>query len=366
MNSKKIFLTISVVLVLVSCGRQQKQVETPLEEYPILKVEKQDVTLQSSYPSTIKGQEDIEIRPRIDGFIKEVYVDEGSVVKKGQTLFKIDSPVSEQNVRTSQAALESAKAKLNTAKVNADRIRPLAEKEIISQVQLDIAENDYETALAAYRQAEATLTNAEATLSWTNVSSPVNGVVGSIPFRLGSLVNSSNALTTISNTGNVYVYFSINEKELMNLLDRLEGKTQSEKIKDIPEVTLILANGNEYSEKGKIETIEGRVDNTTGAATLRATFPNSHGILKSGTSGKIIIPEYKTDVLVIPQKATFARQNKIITYKVEGDIVTETLISVLPTPDGQSYVVTEGLNPGDTIVTDGLITLHQGKKIKVN
>lgn len=366
MNSRKILLAVSVILFLTACGRQQKQEETPLEEYPLVEVKNQNVTLYSVYPVTIKGQEDIEIRPRIDGFIKAIYIDEGSIVKRGQSLFKIDSPTAEQNIRTANASLESAKATLGTAKVNVSRIRPLAEKGIISPVQLEMAENDYASASASVKQAEAALKNAQVTLSWTDVPSPVDGIAGAIPYRLGSLVNSANVLTSVSNTGNVYVYFSLNEKELMSLLDRLEGKTQVEKIKSIPEVTLTLANGTLYPEKGKIETIEGKVDNMTGAVNVRATFPNHAGILKSGTSGKIAIPNVMENVILIPQKATFTRQDKILTYKVENGAAVEAVISVISTADGQSYVVTQGLTPGDVIISDGLVTLYQGKKIKVN
>lgn len=365
MKVKMVFMMVPVLLALGSCGKQTQTPEQQIKAYPTQVLSKQDVVLQSTYPATIKGQEDIEIRPRINGFIKAIYVDEGTIVRKGQTLFQIDAPTAEQNVRTSQAAVESAKAQLNSAKVNVNRIRPLAEKGIVSNVQLEMAENDYVSAEAALKQAQAALQNAQATASWTNVTSPVNGIVGSIPFKLGSLVDDKNVLTTVSNTGNVFVYFSVNEKELMNLLENLDGNTQREKIVNIPAVTLTLANGSEYPDKGKVETIEGQINNATGSVTIRASFPNTRGLLKSGSSGRITIPNPMSGVVVVPQKATFARQDKIFIYKVQADSVSETLISVLPTPDGKSYVVTNGLNINERVVTDGIITLSQGAKIKV-
>jgi len=367
MKVKKVVFGAMALLLMVSCGNKNSNpfgaVDTTPQEYPTVVLAKQDVELETVMPVTIKGQEDIEIRPRVDGFIESMYVDEGSVVKKGQTLFKINSPQSVQAVTTAEATIQSAKAQVATAKLNVDRFRPLAEKGIVSKVQLDTYENAYDAALAAEAQGKAALANANATLGWTNVTSPVDGVVGSIPYRLGSLVNSQNTLTTVSSIGNVFAYFSINEKVFVSMLDGLEGKTQAEKINNLPEVTLIMADGTVYSEKGKIKTITGQVNVTTGSVNLRAEFPNGQGVLRSGFSGKISIPKYMEKALVIPQKATFTQQNKYLTYKVQGDSVIQSMISVIPTPDGKNYVVTEGLSEGDRIVTDGLITLSNGKKI---
>ncbi|NDW18893.1 efflux RND transporter periplasmic adaptor subunit [Dysgonomonas sp. 216] len=363
MSLKKVSLGIFSLLLMASCGSKQEQAEAPLMEYKTMVLSEQNATLETSYAATIKGQEDIEIRPRIDGFIDAIYVDEGSVVKKGQTLFKINSPTADQNIRTSKAQVESAKAAAKTAEINVTSLRPLAAKGIISNTQLQTAENSYATAMASVAQAEAALTNAQAMLGWTNVSSPVDGIVGAIPFRQGSLVNNSNTLTTVANTKNVYVYFSLNEKDLFNLLNKLDGNTQAEKIKNMPEVSLVLANGDKYPEKGKISTITGQVNVSTGSVNMRADFPNKDGLLRSGFSGKVIMPNYVENTFVIPQASTFKKQDKVVAYKVQGDSVVEAIISVLPLPDGQQYVVTNGLNTGDRIVTEGLATLSVGKKI---
>lgn len=355
---------VMTILGLASCGTssQTNQEEAP-QEYPVLTLNKQEANMQSVYPATIKGQEDIEIKPRVDGYIEAIYVDEGSVVKAGQALFKINSPASEQSLTSAKAAVNSEKARVNTAKVDVDRYRPLAEKGIVSEVQLLTYENAYETAKASLQQAEATLKNAQATISWTTVTSPVDGVVGSIPYRKGSLVNSSNTLTTIANTGNVYAYFSLNERKLMDFMEGIEGSNQSDKIKNMPPVTLILADGSEYEQQGRIETITGTVDITTGSANFRAEFSNKSGKLRSGTSGKIIIPKILEDVFVIPQKATFAQQDKILVFKLEGDSVMQQIVSVQTMPNGQDYAVTAGLSDGDKIVSDGVATLRNGQKI---
>lgn len=368
MKTKMILCGVTTLLGLVSCGNSSQtnqEVSTQAQQYAIMTVTRQNANMQSVYPATIKGQEDIEVKPRIDGNIETIYVDEGAVVKSGQILFKINSPSSEQALSSAQASVNSNKAQVNTAKLNVDRYRPLAEKGIVSEVQLQTYENAYETALASLEQAQATLKNAQATMSWTSVTSPVDGVVGSIPYRKGSLVNSNNTLTTIANTKNVYAYFSLNERKLADFLNGVEGATQSEKIKNIDPVSLILSDGSEYNEKGRIETITGTVNITTGTASFRAEFSNQSGKLRSGTSGKIIIPKTLCDVFVIPQKATFNQQDKVLIYKLEGDSVKQQAISVQTMPNGQEYAVTDGLSDGDKIVSDGVATLRNGMKISV-
>ncbi|HCO67265.1 MAG TPA: efflux RND transporter periplasmic adaptor subunit [Dysgonomonas sp.] len=354
----------ALLAVMTSCGgeNQPTKEQTP-QKYPTAVIGRQNVTLESVYPVTIKGKEDIEIRPRIDGFIDAIYIDEGSVVRKGQSLFKINSPQAEQSLNSARAAVKSAQAQVNIAKVDVNRIRPLAEKDIVSMVQLETAESTYQSALASLAQVEATLRNAEATMSWTNVTSPVDGIVGAIPYRQGSLVSSNNVLTTVANTSNVFAYFSLNEKELSTFLDNLEGNNQAEKIKNAPEITLTLADGTVYEHKGKLETITGTVNATTGTASFRAEFPNQGGRLRSGVSGRISIPRYMENSIVVPQKSAFAQQNKTLIYLVQADSVVQRVIDVLPTPDSKSYVVINGLQEGDKIVTDGIVTLTHGKKI---
>ncbi|MDU1905930.1 MAG: efflux RND transporter periplasmic adaptor subunit [Dysgonomonas sp.] len=365
MNLKKTSVAIFSALLLASCGSKsnEEQVQQQPEAYPTEVVNKQNATLETTFPVTIKGQEDIDIKPRIDGNILQIYVDEGSVVRKGQPLFKIDSPSTQQSLTSAEASVQNAQAQVNTGRVNVDRFRPLAEKGIVSNTQLQTYENALASSEAALRQAQASLTNARAMMSWTTVTSPVDGVVGTIPFRLGSLVNSSSVLTTVANINNVYAYFSMNEKELMGFLHDVDGRTQAEKIKNLPPVSLTLADGTMYEEKGKIETISGVVDVTTGSVNLRASFPNKAGVLRSGSSGRITIPKIMEDIFIIPQKSTFAQQDKVLVYKVQGDSVVQNIISVESLPDGKRYVVTSGLTEGDRIVTDGVATLKPGMKI---
>lgn len=342
---------MTLLMCIASCKNKQPEIAADqVKAFPIAIMSVQDVELQATYPAVLKGQEDIDIKARVEGYIDAIYVDEGALVKKGQPLFKINSPSSVQ-------LIENAKANYNTAQLDVERIRPLAEKGIISQVKLSA----YENVLAS---AKATLNQAKATLNWATVTSPVNGVVGAINFRQGSLATNTTVLTTVSNISNVVAYFSVNEKELLTLLKEYKGHTQAEKIKNMPPVKLLLSDGSEYEDSGRIETISGIVDATSGSVSFRALFPNKHGMLRSGSSAKVIIPSQHKGAILIPQKATFAQQDKVLVFKCQGDSVIQKVVSVKSTPDGQSYVVIEGLAAGDKIVTDGIATLTNGQKIR--
>lgn len=366
---RRIISGCTVILLIVSCGRNQTaipgQQQAQPADYPTAIVHTQDTIVYTEYPAIIRGQEDIEIKPRVDGFIEAIYVDEGAVVRRGQRLFSINSPQTVQMLTTAQQTLISAQTQVNTAKLNVDRMRPLAEKGIISNVQLQTLQNSYEAALATQAQAEAQLSSARAMSDWLNVSSPVDGVIGTIPYRQGSLVSSANVLTTVANTENIYAYFSLNEKNLMDFLADLPGRTDAERIQQIPAVTLILADGSIYPEQGRIETISGVVDVSTGSASLRARFPNTQGLLRSGTSGRVQIPQVLQNVMVIPQKATFSIQDRTLVYRVQGDSVVQKVVDVVPIPGGQDYAVTGGLQEGERIAVDGIATLSHGQKIIV-
>lgn len=354
MTNRILFIgAMSLLVFFTSCKSKKNgpNMADQVKSYPVATLSPQDVELQTVFPVIVKGQEDIDIKPRIDGFIDAVYIDEGTIVKKGQPLFKINSPSAVQSIETAQATY-------NTAKLDIERMRPLAEKGIISKVRLTAYENTFASAKAALEQAKSTV-------GWTTVTSPVDGVVGAIPFRQGSLVNNTSVLTTVANTTNVIAYFSMNEKELYEFLRNWEGKSQAEKIKNMPPLKLMLSDGSEYEEPGRIQTISGVVDAVTGAVNFRAIFPNKQGLLRSGTSGKVIIPRVLKNVLVVPQSATFNQQDKVLVYKVQGDSVVQKSIKVKSTPDAKNYAVLEGLENGDKIVTSGLISLRNGKKIKV-
>lgn len=370
MNKQSFLSILAASVILASCGNKNDQsakaeAAAQIKEYKTLTLQPQSATLNTDYPASIQGQQNIEIRPRVEGYIEKIYVDEGAVVKTGQPLFKINAPEYEQEVRTATASIKSAQAAVSSARLAVNKVKPLVEKEIISKYELESAQYNYESAMATLAQANASLVNARTNLGYTTVTSPVNGVVGSIPFRLGSLVSSNNAdpLTTVSSIGNVYAYFAINEKVLLNFTKG--SGTLAQKIKQLPEVSLLLSDGSTYTEKGRIETVNGLINTETGSVSIRARFPNPKGIIKSGSSTTVRIPSEVKDGLIVPQSATFELQDKIFAVTVEKDGKTKNVnITILENKAGNYYVVTSGLKAGDQIVLEGVAALKEGTRIK--
>ena len=374
-NTVQLLTGFGVALILLSsCGGSQNQggamaagAPQPTQSYPVFKISLHDATLNNEYPATLQGQQNIEIRPKVDGYVDKIYVDEGSVVKKGQLLFKLSAPQYAQDVNTATAAIASAEADVSAAQLQVNKTRPLVEKDIISHYELESAEYTLKARKATLAQAKASLANAKTNLGYTVITSPVDGVVGAIPYKLGSLITGSTAqpLTTVSNIGKVYAYFALNEKQLLDFSRTVKGKTMNEKLANTPPVSLVLPDGSTYAEKGKVETISGLINTETGSASYRAAFPNPVGLIRSGGSATIQIPQTVKDAVLIPQKAAYELQGKHFVYVVDGKgAVKNTEVSVMDLTTGQYYVVTEGLKAGDTIVTDGAGSLKDGMVIK--
>lgn len=379
-NASALLLGASLTVTVASCGSNQQQQQMPDPQIAVMQVSPTNALNHIDYPALIKGKTDVEIRPQVSGFITKVHVDEGQHVRKGQVLFTIDqvqyqAAVSQakSQVANALAAVNSAKTRVATAKMTADTKRDLLQKNIISQFEYQVADNDLQTARAALAQAEAALSSArnqvtiaEKNLSYTTVTAPSDGVVGAIPNREGSLASPSSAqpLTTISDNNEVYAYFSLTEKDL---LEMTEGGQRSlvQAIEAMPEVTLTLANGTEYPIKGKVATVNGLIDTSTGAASVRALFNNPSGMLRSGSTGTISIPVRQEAAMVIPQKATFELQDRRFVYLVNDSnkLVTQP-ITVQAVSDGQNFVVTSGLKAGDRVAVEGVGSkLKEGMKI---
>lgn len=369
----RLALILFLGAILASCsGKDEKAAQAAAmaampQEYPVFTVNTQATTLDTDYPATIQGIENVDIRPKVDGFIERIFVDEGAVVKQGQLLFTINAPQYEQQVRTATAAISSAEADVNAAQLQVNKTKPLVDKDIISKYELESAQLTLQSRRAALAQAKAALVNAKVNLGYTRITSPVNGVVGSLPFKAGSLVSGTSAqpLTTISNTTKVYAYFSLNEKQLLDFSNIYKGKNLAEQMKNIPAVSLILADGNVYAQNGKIESINGQINTSTGSASLRATFPNANALLKNGASASVRIPQHVSDVILIPQKSTIDLQGKKFVY-ILGDSakVINTQIEVMELAKGKFYVVTKGLKSGDKVVFEGFQSLKDNTKIK--
>ncbi len=366
-------IVLFISMFLFACGNQNgsnaeaKAGDPPPPAYPVFKVASQTATLKTDYPATLQGEQNIEIRPKIDGYVDKIYVDEGAAVKRGQLLFRISAPQFQQDVNTANAAISSAEADVSAAELQVKKTKPLVDKEIISKYELESAEYTLQARKAALAQAKASLFNAKTNLGYTTVTSPVNGVIGTIPYRLGSLVSSTTTmpLTTVSNIGNVYAYFSLNEKELLDFSREYKGATLEEKLKQLPPVTLLLADGTEYPEKGKVETIAGLINTQTGSASFRATFPNPVGLLRSGASATVEIPVTVNNAVVIPQRSTYELQGKKFVYLVnKNNQVISTEIEVMSAAAGQYFIVTKGLKEGDTVIYESTSSLRDSSSVK--
>ncbi|MEE1943976.1 efflux RND transporter periplasmic adaptor subunit [Pedobacter sp. KR3-3] len=352
-----IYLVMALV-ILVSCSGNQKKKDDKNgnNQYEVLTLVPDTVTTFNDFPANVQGEDIIEIRPMIDGYLENIYVAEGATVKKGQLLFKIRNPQYEQAVITARAAIKSAVADVDAAQMDLEKVRPLVENDIVSKYQLKSAQYTLESKQASLAQAQATLANAQTNLGYTMIRSPQNGAIGSIPYKIGALVSSSTTqpLTTLSNTGNVYAYFSVNEKQLLSFSSKVKGNTLQEKLNKLPAATLVLADGTVYSMKGKLETASGLITTETGTASLKATFPNPLGIIRSGASATVRVPRTIDSALLVPQAASYELQNKQFVRVVKSNnMVFSVAITGKPTNDGQFLIVQSGLKAGDRVVLDG-------------
>lgn len=346
-------VSIFALLIVASCGKKEEQ-QMPAQgpvPFPVQTITKQDAVVYQEYTANLEGQQNVEIRAKVNGFIQKIYVDEGQVVRKGQLLFKLETQTLNQDASAAKAAVQAAQ-------VEVDRLKPLVDRKIISNVQL-------ETAKAKLAQAKSNYGSIAANIGYGTIVSPVNGVTGSLPFREGSLVSATSEmpLTTVSDTKIVRAYFSMNEKQLLFFNKTFKGATTAEKLKSSPEVSLLLVDGSEYDQKGRIATMNGLVNPQTGTTQFRAEFKNPEGILRSGSSGIIRLPIEQKDVILVPQNAVFEVQGKKMIYVVgEGNKVKSKIVEVNGTSE-LNYIVTSGLAEGDVVVIEGASKLKDDTEI---
>ena len=363
---KQTFVKAAVMacfMAAVSCG--QAPTAMGPAEYAVMTIATTDREIPINYSATIRGRQDIAIYPQVSGTIFELCVNEGQTVSKGQPLFIIDQVPYKAALQTAEANVAAAKAGVATAQLTYDSKKELYAKNVVSQYDLLTAENTLLTAKAQLAQAEAQRVNAANNLSYTVVKAPANGVVGTLPYRVGALVSASlpQPLTTVSDNSDVYVYFSMTENQLLNLTRQYGSIANT--LKNMPDVRLVLNDGSVYDRTGRIESISGVIDTSTGSVQLRAVFPNADGLLHSGGAGSVIVPNIHKDCVVVPQVATFELQNKVYVYKVEDGKATSSMIDVEKINNGREYIVKSGLTPGDVIVAEGVGLLREGTPIVV-
>ena len=363
MNKTKILLIAVLTVVLASCGGGKSGGKPNFgdNEYAVRTVQGQNADLQTTYPATIKGVQDVEIRPKVSGFITKLCVKEGQQVKAGQLLFVIDNVTYAAAVRQARAAVNAAKAQLNTARLTYNNSQKLFKNNVIGSYELQSSKNAMESAAAQLAQAEAAYISAKQNLDFCFVSSPANGVVGDLPYRVGALVSASSQqpLTTVSNNSTMQVYFSMTEKDLLDMTKTAGGVNAA--ISSYPAVKLQLADGSIYNHPGKVATVSGVIDPTTGSVSMRADFPNPERVLKSGASGSIVVPHTASSAVIVPQDAVVEVQDKHFVYVVGKDNkVKYTPVEINSQNDGKNYIITSGLHIGDRFVVNGVSSLQDG------
>lgn len=352
-----------LALTLQGCSRTQSS--SGAREYNVMTLKTTSRELSSSYSATIRGKQDIDIRPKVSGYITAINVKEGAHVSKGQTLFIIDQTIYESELQTATANVNVAKATVAAAELTLNSKEQLYEQKIISEYELQMARTTLEKDKAQLSQAKANETQARNNFNYTIVRSPVDGVVGSLPFRVGTLVspNDGTPLTTVSDNSEMYVYFSMTESMVLSLT-RQFGSLDNV-LKNMPDIQLQLSDGSIYPENGRIESISGIIDQSTGAVSVRAKFPNSSRLLLSGGSGNVILPQQQTDCIVIPQAATFEVQDQVYAYRYESGTAKAQIINVFEISNGKEYVVRDGLAVGDTLIVEGVGLLKDGADVHI-
>ena len=361
----KVLAIIFSAIALASCNQNKTQTATQKENYyETMEVTLSDRTLTTGYSAAISGVQTVEIRPQVSGMITDILIEEGESVTKGQVLFVIDQTPDKAAYEIAVANVKSAEAALSTAKLILDSNKNLYEQDVVSEFDLMTAQNDLTEAEARLALCKAEEVNASNNLSYTEVRSPVNGVASMIPYRVGALVNSSIAqpLVTVSDDSRVYAYFSMAENQMLDMVQQYGSLNNA--IRQMPEVELIMSNGEKYEHTGKINAISGTISESTGAVSIRAVFNNRNHLLRNGGSGTIIIPMTLQNCMVIPQSATYELQDRVFVYKVVDGKASSTEIHIAPQNNGVEYIVTDGLEVGDIIVAEGAGLIKEGTPIK--
>jgi membrane fusion protein (multidrug efflux system) len=361
-----LYSMVMLAVVLYGCSSNNAaQQQPPPPQLPVMAVTSAPATNYLEFPASLEGKVNVEVRPQVVGYLEKIFVDEGAYVKAGQPLFKINPQVYTEQLNSASSNQLAAQANVERAQVEVDRLEPLVANNVVSEVQLKTAKANLEAAKAAVAQAKAAVGSARINVGYTLVTAPVSGYIGRIPYKIGALVSNNDAqpLTLLSDVHEMYAYFSMSEADFISFKNKFAGNTLQEKLKQTPPVELILADNNAFEKKGKIETIEGQFNKTTGAISFRATFPNAEGILRTGNTGKVRLSHQVASAIVIPQEATFEIQDKVFVYTLaDSNKVASRPISIAG-KTANHYFVSDGLKAGDKIVTSGTGSLKDGAVI---
>ncbi len=362
----KNFPLILAIFILYGCStKPQTAAAPPPPSLPVASVVAENQTTYQDYPASIEGTTNVEVRPQVSGTLDKVFVDEGAYVNSGQPIFKINDRPYRAALSNALAALHSAEASSGNAQLEVDKLAPLVANKVVSDYQLKTAKAAFQVAKASIESAKANVSTAQINLGYTLIKAPVSGYIGRLLKKQGSLVSpqDAEALTQLSDVHNVHVYFSLGEKDFVNFKEQYPGETLKDKLKKLPAVSLLLADGSEYTRTGKIDMIDGQFDKTTGAITVRANFVNPQGLLRSGNTGKIRLSLQHVNVLAVPESATIEMQDKVFVFTLADSNKVKKVPIKIAGKSGTNYLVDEGIKAGDQIVLSGIDHLQEGTVI---
>jgi membrane fusion protein (multidrug efflux system) len=359
---------LSVLVALQSCHDPAPNggyAAPPPAVLPVISVTDRPFSTYREYTAALEGSKDIEIRPQVNGYIEKIFVDEGAFVKKGQSLCKINDQPYLEALNNANASLAVAKANQASAEINVNKLEPLVQNQVISPIQLKTAQAAYDATTASVSQANAMVANAKINIGYSLIKAPVDGYIGRIHIKIGSLVGVSTAdpLTTISEVKDIRAYFSVSETAFLRFKDEYAGKNIEDKIRQLPPVELILSDNSVYPEKGKVEVVAGQFTTGTGAIPFRASFPNPNGVLRSGNTGRVRIPVKLPAGLVIPQESTYELQDKVFVFLLGDSNKVKSAAVQVSARSGNYYLVDKGIKAGDKIVYSGVDKLTDGAVI---
>ncbi len=363
----KTIITLSfIALFLVSCADKNVGAPAPAPAtIPVMDVAYASANTDTEYPVAIQGKTDVEIRPQVSGTLDKIFVDEGAYVTAGQPLFKINDNPYRQQYNSASASLNAAEAAVLNAQLEIEKLTPLVANKVVSDYQLKTAKANLAIAKATVAQSKAVVGTAQINLGYTIIKAPVSGYIGRLPKKQGSLISQADpeALTTLSDTKDVYAYFSLSENDFINFKSQYKGNTLNDKLKGLAPVSLVLSDDSVYPQTGKIDMVDGQFNKTTGAITLRAKFPNANGLLRSGNTGKVKISIQHQNAIVIPQDATIEIQDKVYVFVVDKKNAVTRQPVVVSGKSGSDYLISEGIATGDRIVLKGFENLPDGATI---
>lgn len=365
---KKNFMQTAAAAVVVLAGLGSCSVDKPKlvqTSFETMTIEKTDIELPLKFSTRMKGQNDVTITPQVSGQLMRICVAEGEQVKKGQTLFVIDSRNAQLELEAAQANLQAALAQENSASLEYESNKNLFDKNIVSSYMLSGSENAYKQAQAAVAQAKAAVNRAKVNLGFCTITAPVAGAIGEIPVRTGDQVSPLTPLTMLSGNTTMYAEISITESLVEEMVKSgIKADEVTEHIAELPDAIFVMKNGTEYPHKGRLVSMAGVVNSSTGSLTGRVSFPNPDGHLYSGIQGTVVVPFMEKDVIVVPQHAVVRLQDKSLCYKVLPDsTATAVDVTTEDTGNGQDFIIKSGLKAGDKIVLSGANNVTEGQKV---